>query len=206
MCSCCDDPCCVPSLSLAAAIIYLLRQVSTSGLGVAAAPYYKGKDVSIQIRLACNCQLCEPRVVPTVMGMTRPLLNRRRITAGSRIPGKNRRTLKGPEDTLRRKTEYWRTLEGNGGTHESCGSRSPIDPMGPRWPNRLATWPWQLDGIGPEMGNFRPAGTGDFAVAERLVRTLRQECLDHLIVVNERHLLEVLTEFTGVLQLPPPAP
>lgn len=34
------------------------------------------------------------------------------------------------------------------------------------------------------------------AVAERFVRTLRQECLDHVIVVNERHLLEVLSEFT----------
>ena len=27
------------------------------------------------------------------------------------------------------------------------------------------------------------------AVAERVVRTLRQECLDHVIVLNERHLL-----------------
>jgi hypothetical protein len=27
------------------------------------------------------------------------------------------------------------------------------------------------------------------------VRTFRQECLDHVIVVNERHLLALLTEF-----------
>ncbi len=33
------------------------------------------------------------------------------------------------------------------------------------------------------------------AVAERVVRTLRQECLDHVIVRNERHLLTVLSEF-----------
>ena len=33
------------------------------------------------------------------------------------------------------------------------------------------------------------------AVAERFVRTLRQECLDHVIIVNERHLLQVLEEF-----------
>jgi transposase InsO family protein len=33
------------------------------------------------------------------------------------------------------------------------------------------------------------------SVAERVVRTLRQECLDHVIVWNERHLLALLTEF-----------
>ena len=33
------------------------------------------------------------------------------------------------------------------------------------------------------------------SVAERIVRTLRQECLDHVIVLNERHLVALLTEF-----------
>ena len=33
------------------------------------------------------------------------------------------------------------------------------------------------------------------AVAERVIRTLRNECLDHLIIVNEQHLRTVLAEF-----------
>ncbi len=35
------------------------------------------------------------------------------------------------------------------------------------------------------------------AVAERLVRTLRSELLDHVIILNERHLSAVLSEFAG---------
>jgi transposase InsO family protein len=35
------------------------------------------------------------------------------------------------------------------------------------------------------------------AVAERVVRTFRAECLDHMIVMSERHLHAVLTEFIG---------
>ncbi len=33
------------------------------------------------------------------------------------------------------------------------------------------------------------------AVAERVIGTLRRECLDHLIIVNERHLRRVLREY-----------
>jgi transposase InsO family protein len=53
------------------------------------------------------------------------------------------------------------------------------------------------------------------AIAERVVRTLRNECLDHLIVVNEAHLRAVLGEFAAYynadrphrsLHLEPPVP
>jgi transposase InsO family protein len=33
------------------------------------------------------------------------------------------------------------------------------------------------------------------AIAERLIGTLRRECLDHIIVLDQQHLQSVLTEF-----------
>ena len=36
---------------------------------------------------------------------------------------------------------------------------------------------------------------GPNAVAERVIGTLRRECLDHIIVTNEQHLASVLAEF-----------
>ena len=35
------------------------------------------------------------------------------------------------------------------------------------------------------------------AIAERLVGTLRRECLDHLIIIDERHLRLILMEYAA---------
>ena len=52
------------------------------------------------------------------------------------------------------------------------------------------------------------------AIAERLVGTLRRECLDHLIIFNEHHLLRLLREYVAhynagrphrALELDPPS-
>src|SRR5215218_7943945 len=35
------------------------------------------------------------------------------------------------------------------------------------------------------------------AIAERVVRTLRNECLDHVLILNEQHLRTVLAEYVA---------
>ncbi len=35
------------------------------------------------------------------------------------------------------------------------------------------------------------------AIAERVVRTLRKDCLDHVLIVDERHLQAVLQEYVA---------
>jgi hypothetical protein len=54
---------------------------------------------------------------------------------------------------------------------------------------------------GPEFG-ARLSKLG--IIAERLVRSIRQECLDHMIVINERHLHAVLMEFIDYYNLDRP--
>jgi transposase InsO family protein len=48
------------------------------------------------------------------------------------------------------------------------------------------------------------------AIAERWVRSVRTECLDHVFIFNERHLQKVLAEYVGLYEHPacqvPPAP
>jgi transposase InsO family protein len=41
-------------------------------------------------------------------------------------------------------------------------------------------------------------------VAERVIGTLRRECLDHLIIVDESHLQSVFTEFVEYYNLERP--
>jgi transposase InsO family protein len=50
-------------------------------------------------------------------------------------------------------------------------------------------------GIGPVLTPVRAPRAN--AVAERLIGTLRRECLDHLVIVNEAHLRSVLREFVA---------
>ena len=42
------------------------------------------------------------------------------------------------------------------------------------------------------------------AVIERFIGTLRRECLDHLIILDEQHLRSVLTQFVGYYNLERP--
>jgi transposase InsO family protein len=52
----------------------------------------------------------------------------------------------------------------------------------------------QALGIHTLLAPFR--GPRANAIAERVIRTLRTECLDHVLVLNERHLEAVLQEYT----------
>jgi len=42
------------------------------------------------------------------------------------------------------------------------------------------------------------------AIVERFIGTLRRECLDHLIILDEQHLRSVLAEFVGYYNLERP--
>jgi transposase InsO family protein len=53
----------------------------------------------------------------------------------------------------------------------------------------------QLASLGISGVRTPPRAPNANAVAERIVRTIRTECLDHLIVIDERHLRAVLAEF-----------
>ena len=60
-----------------------------------------------------------------------------------------------------------------------------------------ADWPEQTRRIGIQTVITPVRAPNANAVAERVIGTIRRECLDHMIVLNERHLRRVLREFVG---------
>ena len=58
--------------------------------------------------------------------------------------------------------------------------------------NPTAAWVWRQLIEATPWGVRAPNAN---AVCERLIGTLRRECLDHMIVLDERHLLRVLREY-----------
>ena len=53
----------------------------------------------------------------------------------------------------------------------------------------------RLVGLGIESVRTPVQSPRANSIAERVVRTLRRECLDHILALSERHLKAVLTEF-----------
>ena len=53
----------------------------------------------------------------------------------------------------------------------------------------------QLVGLGIESVRTPVQSPRANSIAERVVRTLRRGCLDHILVLSQRHLRAVLTEF-----------
>ena len=49
--------------------------------------------------------------------------------------------------------------------------------------------------LGYEEVLIAPRSPGLSPCVERLIGTIRRECLDHVIVLNERHLMRILTEY-----------
>ena len=63
-------------------------------------------------------------------------------------------------------------------------------------PSSVGTWSRaRAIGIETILTPFRAPQAN--AIAERVVGTLRRECLDHVIVINERHLRRLLREYVA---------
>ena len=58
-------------------------------------------------------------------------------------------------------------------------------------------FPTRLAGIGIESIRTPVQAPRANATAERVVRSLRQECLDHILPLSERHVRAVLAEFVS---------
>ena len=56
---------------------------------------------------------------------------------------------------------------------------------------------WVLKQDGIEEVLTAPGSPWQNACCERLIGSIRRECLDHIVVLNERHLLRVLRSYTS---------
>jgi putative transposase len=86
-------------------------------------------------------------------------------------------------------------LHDNDGKFGQLGRRFPVENAGKKVSSRSAydVWLWQKMGI---RGIPIPYGAPNAAAhMERLMGTLRRECLDRMLIWNERHLRWVLNEF-----------
>jgi transposase InsO family protein len=63
---------------------------------------------------------------------------------------------------------------------------------------------WYWAGVEIVRTPFRASQAN--SVAERFVRTVRSECLDWLLILNQEHLERVLTVFVDHYERPPPSP
>ena len=76
------------------------------------------------------------------------------------------------------------------------GAAAPLSDRGPRpLVQRCLHWQGASDRIKTVLTAVRPPKAN--AIAERVVGTLSRECLDHLTIVNERHLRLVLRKYVA---------
>ena len=88
-------------------------------------------------------------------------------------------------------------LHDNDGKFGQLGRRFPVENAGKKVSCRSAydVWLWQEMGI---RGVPIPFGAPNAAAhMERLIGTIRRECLDRMLIWNQRHLRCVLKEFIG---------
>ena len=60
-----------------------------------------------------------------------------------------------------------------------------------------ASFARRVEGLGMTQKRIAPQAPWQSPYVERLIGTLRRECLDHVILINERHLRHVLRDFIG---------
>ena len=91
---------------------------------------------------------------------------------------------------------------------ETCVLRDVQKPFFRRRPSTPTSWPgrWldrpvrpfeerQVDSLGIEDLVTSPGSPWQNGYVERVIGTIRRECLDHVIVFNERHLLRALGSY-----------